>query len=649
MKISAWALMSSLLITTLCEAKQEDPVVMRIANEDIYKSEFEYIYNKNNSVSTSDKKSIDEYVDLFINYKLKVAEAKSLGFMGQPSYMSEYQKYENQLIAPYVREKETEKELIHEAFERKKRSVLTSHILVKIENWSDTLTPYLKINDIYKKLKEGADFSELAQKYSDCPSSKRGGSLGYVNVFDMVYEFENVVYSTPIGTYSKPFRTEFGYHIVKTFADKVNPKDWRFSHILIAGEMDKNMQSLTDSLMGLIKKGESYESLAKRYSYDKKSAPKGGDLGYLSEGSFPEQIISQVKSMEKVGDVSLCMTAFGVHILKLTELVPFVDEDEFYKENKSRFNRGGRDKQIGEAFFTKLRNKYNVNVYEENLDVFDSIMNTKDERDRVKFFHNVDAPLYTFNGNVYSQEAFLSYFRKALSNYEYSINHNKINLANLKKDQTPKNEFVKKTFNEYLNNVMFEVEKESIKKENVDLRNLLKEYSDGLLLFEISNEYVWEKAASDTSGLRKYYEANSSKYKWELPHYRGIIVYCKKEEDYKKIEDILKSNTEERAEEIIKNQFNISKKGDVRIEKGLYSQGVKDALDDKVFHIIKYSDKTYPYVAVRGKILKAPQIYQDVKGPVTADYQNYLEGEWVKTLRSKYTYKVYGDVIKKIK
>ena len=139
MKISAWALMSSLLMTTLCEAKQEDPVVMRIANEDIYKSEFEYIYNKNNSVSTSDKKSIDEYVDLFINYKLKVAEAKSLGFMGQPSYMSEYQKYENQLIAPYVREKETEKELIQEAFERKKRSVLTSHILVKIENYQRPL------------------------------------------------------------------------------------------------------------------------------------------------------------------------------------------------------------------------------------------------------------------------------------------------------------------------------------------------------------------------------------------------------------------------------------------------------------------------------------------------------------------------------
>ena len=219
----------------------------------------------------------------------------------------------------------------------------------------------------------------------------------------------------------------------------------------------------------------------------------------------------------------------------------------------------------------------------------------------------------------------------------------------MKKDQTPKNEFVKKTFNDYLNTVMFDVEKENIKKENVDLRNLLKEYSDGLLLFEISNEYVWEKAASDTLGLRKYYEANSSKYKWELPHYRGLIVYCKKEEDYKKIENILKSNTEERAEEIIKDQFNISKNGDVRIEKGLYSQGVKDALDDKVFHIIKYNDKTYPYVSVRGKVVKAPQCYQDVKGPVTADYQNYLESEWVKSLRSKYTYKVYGDVIKKIK
>lgn len=628
-----------------CQAAP-DPVIMTIAGENIYKSEFEYIYNKNNSVSSSDKKSIREYVDLFINYKLKVAEAKSLGLQAQASYQSEFEKYEKQLVAPYVRDEEAEKELLEEALERRKKSILASHILVPIENYSDTASAWLKINDVYSQLKEGADFATLASKYSSCPSKENGGSLGYVNVFDMVYPFETQMYATPIGSFSKPFRTDFGYHIVKTFAEKECFKDYRFSHILLAGP---DNQSKADSIMSLLRKGESFEKLAREHSADNMSSVKGGDLGFLSQGNFPAQIDAKIRGMSKVGDVALCGTAFGVHILKLTDVVPYTDKEDCSDDFKRKLNSSGREKALGESYFEKLKLKYGFESYDNALDLFEKVLNTNDHQERADYYHHMDEPLYMLMGNVYSQEDFFSFFKDALSDYEYKIRYGKIDLNNLKKGQVAKSDFVRYTFSSFVNNKLLDLEKKNIREENPEYRNLLREYSDGLLLFEISNEFVWNKAASDTVGLKEYYQEHKDKYKWDVPRFRGIVVYSSTEEIYKKIEDFINSNTIDRTVQMIEGEYGLSKKGPVRLEKGLYARGVKDAVDDKVFHIIKYSDSSYPYVSVKGKVEEQPVVYQDVKGPVTADYQNYLEEQWIKELRSKYNFKVYEDVLKTVK
>lgn len=638
----------SFACVTLFSSNAQDPVVMTIAGEDVYKSEFEYIYNKNNTVSTSDKKSLDEYVELFVNYKLKVAEAKRQGYDTREQYKKEYEQYRLQLSAPYLRDEESENEMIEEAFERYKTGILTSHILIKFSD--DSTEAWKKINDIYNRLKQGEDFATLAKQYSECPSKENGGSLGYVNVFDMVYDFENVVYSTPVGTISKPFRTRFGYHIVKTFDKIENYKDWRISHIMIRNEGDKSADK-ADSIFGLAKKGADFEKLVADFSEDLPTKSKGGDLGFVSKGFFPPQITSQVKLLKHVGDVGMAGTAFGYHIIKVTEIVPFTNIEDLKPYIKNKMAKSDRVEIVSTNYMKKLQRKYGVSVFENALTIFEKLVEEKSRDERENLYRLMTEPLYTLYGNVYPQSAFYPYMNERLPIFGRGLDKDKkvVNFIDTKQEGMQEGDEVYNAFNGYILNEIVEKELEYVKNTNSDYRNLLKEYSDGLLLFEISSDKVWNVASSSKKKLEEYFQEHKDKYVWPEPRYKGLVVSCANKDVYDRVEKILKTNTEADAEDLIRKEFLNDKVSLVKIEKGVFAKGTNLSVDDKIYKTATYSNNAFPFVSTRGAVISAPQTYLDVKGLVTADYQTYLEEEWVKSLRKKYDVIINKEVLKTIK
>ncbi|HOU67452.1 MAG TPA: peptidylprolyl isomerase [Paludibacteraceae bacterium] len=649
MKLKLAFLVGALISTVSVSSQESDPVIMTIGGEPIHKSEFEYIYHKNNTNTSLEKKSLDEYVNLFVNFKMKVFEAKENAMDDKASFLKEYKSYEDQLVAPYLIDKAVEDSLIKEAYDRMQEEITASHILVKIEG-EDTLKAYQKINAIYSKLKGGVDFATLARDSSDCPSSRTGGSLGIVTPFSTVYPFENMAYKTSVGKFSKPFRTEFGYHIVYVTNRKKATIPVRVSHIY--KRMSDSAKSQIDSLYLLLKNGAKFEDLVEKNSDDRESAYKGGDLGWITTGRYPVQIENMVRQLENEGDISpVVETPFGYHILFLKEKKNLGTYEENYENIKKKVERDSRSSIVSHKTLERLALKYDFTVVDGGLDVFYKLAEDSLPFQKLTdICKNLYAPLYIMNGEYFPQNVFSDYFKEQKYAYDSerkslrNNDNNKRTRENNKYAHLSPVDFVNAVFYEYYNKELIELEKKDLIAKNSDLRNLLREYSDGLLLFDISNTKVWSKASSDDKGLSRFFDENKANYKWDAPRFKGKIVYCSDSSIMVSAKKMMNTVPADSFDAKVKQQFD--KK--VRIENGTYPKGVNKAVDKEIFKD-KTAEVKDKYAFCIGKLINAPESYKDVKGPVTADYQNYLEDEWVARLRKKYNVVIKQDVLKTVK
>ena len=564
MKPTFVSLLGIIFFTFGLSAQKNDPVVMTINGEPILKSEFEYIYNKNNANNALDKKNLDEYVELFVNFKLKVAEAKAKGINLRQSYIDEFETYRNQLAAPYMADKESEEEIIREAYNRMKEDVDAGHILIKTSR-ADTMEAYEKIYQIYEQLKKGANFEALAIEYSQCPSASKGGRLGYVTAFMTVYPFETAVYNTPVGTFSAPVRTSFGYHIVKTYDRRPTKGSVRIGHIYKRVENESQLEMMkqkADSLYRLLKKGADFEEIARKYSDDQQSSGMGGDMGWIEAGRLPVDFENAAFALQKNGELSgVIQTPFGFHILKLLDKKGLDSYENIRDELKTKVLRDERASKLTDSYFEKLKKKHGAKLTKEEL---------------------------------------IAAEQKALEN------------------------------------------------EHPEYRNLLREYSDGLLLFEISNEEVWNKASVDVEGLEKFFEANKENYKWETPRFRGKVLHAVNENVLAEAKKFIATAPKDSVDFLLRQKFN-KEKIQLKIENGLFAPGANKVVDAQIFKKGTFTDENFPAVATIGNLVSVPESYKDVRGPVTADYQNYLEEEWIKSLRKKYEVKIDEKVLRTIK
>lgn len=635
-----WIAMSQFSI-----AQSSDPVLFTIKSlgdecfEEVRKSEFEYIYHKNNSNVAVEKKSLDEYLQLFIDFKLKVMDAKLMWIDRAESYKKELLTYEAQLTLPFLRDTLKEEELAREAYDRDAYDVYASHILVSLEgkNENDTAEAYAKINTIYGELQKGVPFSDLAKKYSDCPSRRDGGSLGIIRPFSTVYPFESAVYATKVGAFSKPFRTKFGYHVVMVTDKKPHLRDVRFSQIMLDDSIAQK-DGFADKLCEQLNSGKvKFVDMVKKYSVDTASAKNNGDVGYLSSLPYiPPFFADHLRQIGTTGKYVVLKSFVTTHIVVLTEVVGNKPYDEVRSEYVAKVAKNDRgDLMMGDVV-ERMKQKYGLRVYESGVEPFYKLLVVSGSDESHAEYWKLTEPLYEFNGNVYSQEAYLPSFRE--TRYYYHAGDS----------LTPK-QFVDQQLDKYFRDLCWETQKNELKQRNSDYRNLLKEYSDGLLLFEASSRKVWNKAAKDKEGLETYFKENKSKYKWSAPKYKGCVIRCADKQTLNKVKKMLPELATDSVSRVLYREFNKDGKTLVKVEKGLFSEGANDVVDRDVFKKqVELKGEGFPFVTVKGKTLSEPESYLDVKGPLTADYQNYLESKWVDDLRTRHEVKIFNNVLKMI-
>lgn len=666
MKRSILTSIASLFLLQGLSAQDNDPAAFLINGEEVTKSEFEYIYRKNNSSSAIEKKSLAEYVDLFVNFKLKVAQAKDLWYDHSKSFKHEFEQYENQLTFPYLRDSILEDRLLHEAYERSAYSVGCSHILVSApENSSDTSEAFSKITDIYNQLKNGASFAELAKSNSDCPSKKDGGDIGVVNVFSTVYPFECKAYTTPVGSFSEPFRTRFGYHIVKVNSRNRIIKDLRFSHILLSGDEQK-AEKMANKLCAQLKKGKlKFADAAKKYSDDTYTNSKGGDWGYIADDKIlPPDFVDRLKTIGEVGKYDVVKSMQGIHVVTITDVISTPDFDSMKDDLKAKMAKSDRGENNVNDIINRLKVQNNLRVFTENVQPFyEYVMlgdagENNDARDSIRRL--LTEPLFEYKGNVYSQKTFYSEFLKALNSHypEKDVDP----LVDAKK-------LTDVTLDNFLYHFVWDGERAELRKKNPEYSHLLNEYRDGLLLFEISSKKVWTKAAKDKEGLAKYFAEHKDKYTWNAPKFKGAIIRCANKETLDKVNRFIanydpspvKGKNKKKAQPqpipydsinvVLDREFNKEGAIVVKVTKGLYAKGANADVDALVFdktESVANNNSDFPFVTTSGKVISAPESYTDVKGPLTADYQNYLEEQWVDELHGRYPVIKYPAVINSI-
>jgi len=636
-------------------AQSNDPILMTINDQKITKSEFERIFHKNNKDSVADEKAVNEYLDLFINFKLKVFEALANGLDTAANFKQELSSYRKQLTAPYFVDKETEDKLVREAYERKKIRIRTSHILIKVaENASpsDTLAAYNKALEIRNRIIKGEDFSKLAAEYSQDDVSKvNGGDIGYLTVFTTVLPYENVAYQLKPGEVSMPVRSQYGYHIIKVTDRKENPGDVKVAHIMALVARDasdedvKKAEQKINEAYQKLQQGEDFAKVAMDYSDDKASAKRGGDLPWFGTGRMVPEFESAAFDT-KVGEITKPFrTAFGFHIIKKIETRPIAPFENERNDLVSKIAKDPRAQKSKTVLIEKLKKEY---AYSFNKKAFDEVIALVDTsllsgNYSVPKTAKLEKPLFTLKDSTYTQKQFIQY----LANYKSKQKGAKtIDAAK---------ELAKQIYNGWENDKIIAYEDARLEKKYPSFAQLLQEYHDGILLFDLTDKMVWSKAIKDTIGLKEFYEKNKNKYMWDT---RAEAIWITYENDKCK-DALLKAIDNNKKQQTIDEMIQSINKKAVCITKKdtkLISKGDMPGIDKIAFNDDKKLNKKYTVfddkkliIYINGMVPPQPKQLNETKGVVTADYQSYLEKQWIEELRKKYTVKVNQDVLKQVK
>ena len=567
---------------------QEDKVLMTINGDSVMLSEFMYIYEKNNQESSLEKKSMQEYLDLFINFKLKVTEAIAQGVDTTEAFKKELAGYRAQATPKYLQDQEAIDSLVAMSYNRKANVRRAAHIAIQCPADADSATvaaATAKIElarervttGVEKKVKKGRKwitvrepeaFADVAREMTEDPAGKEnGGELGWIEVFRFVYPFEDAVYTTPVGEVTQVFRSPYGFHIALVEEERAY-EEVHAAHIMKmmprgneATAMDAKVK--IDSLYQAVLAGEDFAQVAMAHSDDKGSAMRGGDLGWFGRGMMVQPFENITFGLEEGAMSEPFPTRFGWHFVKLYEKRGIQPLDSIRQQILNQVKRDVRFAEAEKSFIQKTRAEYNLPAEMTDAEV-----------------------------------------------RAYADAH--------------------------------------LEEKYEDLRNLVREYHDGILLFDVSLREVWDKANKDTEGLAAYFKANKKNYTWDEPRFKGYMIYAKDEVSAKAARQIAKSAAPDSVVSYINQRVNVDSVTYVRVENGLWTKGKNAAVDKYAFKdkAAEYTPaEEFPFVIPVGKVIKAPQEYTDVRGQVTTDYQDYLETLWVNTLKEKFPVVVFEEVL----
>ena len=481
-------------------SQNEKDVLFSVNDSPVYVDEFHRVYNKNiDLIKDSDQRDVETYLDLFINYKLKLAEAYRLDLQKDNNYLKELNKYAKQLQNSYLTDKETEEKFLKEAYERTKYEVKVSHILIR---QSESDKDSVKVIEKLKNLRN--DFLILNIENFNKKFNKSNEfiveDLGYFSAFKMIYNFENVAYDTEIGDVSLPFKTRFGYHIIKVHDKRPSLGEINVGHIMIYKSKENSVDKI-NSVLDSIKKGASFEYLAKKYSEDKNSSFKGGRLNSFSSGqinSIPFE--NAAFKLKNTGDVSeVVETKYGWHIIKLYSKKNIQSFEEIKYELLNKLKKSSRFDFISDSFYESLLKKYNLNYENKELKYFDSIVDNSLLNANWRMPQGIDdkTNMVFILDSAYSLLDFAKYLENNQS-------------KNSKKSLY---DILREKYRSFLNSKMLKIYKDNLENENSDYRNVLNEYREGLLLFNLMQDKIWTYNESDSLKLKDFFNKNSTSYK----------------------------------------------------------------------------------------------------------------------------------------
>ena len=521
-----------LLFTSIFYSQnRNDLVLFKINDSETTLEEFNRVYNKNiDLVEESSENDYMNYLELFINYKLKLAEAYNLGYDKNEDYLKEYQKYKNQLLKGYLTDSESQERLVKEAYERTRNEVQVSHVLIRNnDQTNDSTEIYNRLSDL--RLPFLQKNIETFSKEHNSDKQLIVEELGYFSAFKMIYEFENVAYKTELGKVSQPFKTKFGYHILKVTDKRVSLGEISVAHIMIY-KSNSNAKEKISEILDSINNGSPFESMAKLYSQDKRSAARGGILNKFTAGqinSIPFE--NAAFALKNVGDISNPIeTKFGWHIIKLLSKNEIKSFQELKPSILSKIRRGDRNKYISNSFNQFLDEKYNLSKDNIDYQFIIPLLNDSITNNNWKINYNdqkFQVPMFTINQKIIFQNDFLMYVEK---------NQNFISTKDFQG-------IADNLFSRFFRDILLKEYKEDLEKENKEYINILTEYREGLLMFNIMQEKVWSIGEKDSIVLKEYYANNINKYDSFEKNRGKIIADYQKEVENNWIKKLRKTNS----------------------------------------------------------------------------------------------------------
>ncbi|WP_339700060.1 peptidylprolyl isomerase [uncultured Marixanthomonas sp.] len=635
------------MVSAIVLGQDKKEVLLTIDGSPVYISEFERVYNKNlDLVQDESQKSVDGYLDLFIDYKLKAAEAYAQNLDETRSYKNEFRKYQEQLSRNYIFENKVTEDLAREAYERGKEMISADHILILVGYDAvpqDTLKAYNKIEEVRVKAVNGEDFSTLAKQYSEEPGAKEtAGKLGYFSVFSMVYPFETGAYNTKKGEISNIIRTQYGYHIIKVVDRHEREPKRGVSHIMIsdnAGTRTFDPEERINEVYAMLQQGKSFEDLAKQYSDDKNSAVKGGDLTPFAKGDLKSKAFEEeAYKLKNLGDVSEPIKSeFGWHIIRLDTIQDkptFEDEKEYLEK---RVKEGSRSKIVSHAVNNKIKEKYGFsqnNDYSKFFNEFvtDSVTNRKWKYDTLSTSH--DKVLFTIGERDVMYSDFAEYISERQRRMQLSKTKYKI---------------INDMYDEFETQALKDYFRYRLEDENEQYATVISEYRDGLLIFDLMERNVWNKAKGDSVGLQKFYNNHKNDYKWDK-RYEAEIISATNEKTAQEASKLFKKG---KTGEEIKTQLNKDNTVNVILTTGIFEKEERELPKDfkgkKGVSDIYHQNDSYIVINVSAVLPAGIKPLDKAKGSVLSDYQNYLETKWIESLHKKYNVIVKKKALNKVK
>ncbi len=645
------------------QSKTDKEVLMTIGDQSITVKDFTDVYYKNNLKSdVIEKKSVDDYLELFTTFRMKVMEAERLQLDTSAKFKKELAGYRKQLAKPFMSSDDITDELIEEAYQRKLKDIRASHILIRCDKNalpSDTLKAYNKAMDIRKKaLAKGADFGALADQYSDDPSAKgmkatdqnparpgNHGDLGYFTVFDMVYPFETGAYNTKEGEISMPVRSDFGYHIIKVNSVTDAMGSIQAAHIFLqlpfdapaedVAAMKQKADNIYKELMA--KDGKNWNEMVKQYTDDKGTVARNGALSNFTVSRIVPEFIEACKSLE-INEISKPIrTNYGFHIIKL---LGKSGVSSFEKESKAlseRIEKDMRSKKSEELVLRQVKSEYKFKQNDKNLEAFLATIDSSILRNAYEPAAEVDmnATLFSLENNPTKVSDFVTYIKANMTTQKYV---------------TPAT-YGYQLYENFRNETVMNYADAHLEDKYPEFKALVQEYKDGILLFDLMDREVWNKAVKDTVGLAEFHKRNASKYMWGDRAYATIITVTRPEA-LPKVKALLDKGVELDS---LRNAFQRDSITNAFVRKGYYQKGDNQFVDQTEWkvgvrnEIPSTVDQSTVIVCIREVRKPEQKTLKEARGLVTSDYQVELEQNWVKTLKEKYPVKINESVLEKVR